>query len=314
MNRNAPYILVAPSSRRIMWTVAAALIPGILALVIHEGTRWLGNLAVAALAATCCEALVLKIRGKAHILATATDGSAFLTALLLALSLPVATPAWLIALATAFAILFGKQLYGGLGMNPFNPAMLGFAFALVSFPALTSQHFAEALSFGTLWQSPAAIDAISAPTTLDPVLNSQNAGEYRAAAIELPQLVTRLCWLAGGIFLLARRYADWRIATAVFLGIAFTALAFYGYDHTQHLDPITHLLAGASIFGALFIATDPVTASTTPRGRWIYGLIIGILTVCIRELGTFPDGFAFAVLLANALVPVLDPLTQPRYR
>lgn len=314
MTRNAPYILVAPSSRRIMWTVAAALIPGIIALVILEGTRWLGNLAVAAFAATASEALVLKIRGKAHILATATDGSALLTALLLALSLPVATPGWLIALATAFAILFGKQLYGGLGMNPFNPAMLGFAFALVSFPALTSQHFAEALPFSTLWQSPEVIDAISRTTPLDPVLNSQNAGEYRAAGIDLPQFIIQLCWLAGGIFLLIKRYIDWRIAAAMLLGIAFTAFAFNRYDPTQFLDPITHLLVGASLFGALFIATDPVTAATTPHGRWIYGALIGILTVCIREFGTFPDGVAFAVLIANAAVPILDPLTQPRYR
>ncbi|MDO5091658.1 MAG: RnfABCDGE type electron transport complex subunit D [Cardiobacteriaceae bacterium] len=314
MTRNAPYILIAPSSRRIMWTVAAALLPGIVALVILEGTRWLGNLAIAAIAATASEALILKIRAKPHIFTTASDGSALLTALLLALALPAATPAWLIAFAAAFAIVFGKQLYGGLGMNPFNPAMLGFAFALISFPALTSQHFGEPLPLSTLWQNPDTIDALSGVTTLDPVLNSQNAGEYRAAGIETPQFILQLCWLAGGIFLLIKRYIDWRIPTAVLLGIGLTGFLFGHYDPTKYLDPLVHLLAGASILGAFFIATDPVTAATTPRGRWIYGLLIGILTVCIRELGSYPDGVAFAVLLANATVPLLDPLTQPRYR
>ena len=313
MTRNAPYILVAPSSRRIMWTTALALLPGIIALCTLEGTRWLANLALAAATATACEALILKIRGKAHILATTSDGSAVLTALLLALSLPVSAPPWLIIAATAFAIIIAKHLYGGLGMNPFNPAMTGFAFALISFPLYMSQHPDSALPLTSLWQN-TNIDAISAPTTLDPVLNQHNAGEYRSAAIPPADLIIQLCWLAGGLILLAKRYADWRISAAVLLGIALTALAFYSYDPTQHLDPITHLLAGASIIGALFIATDPVTAAATPRGRWIYGTLIGILTVCIRELGNFPDGFAFAILLANALVPLLDPLTQPHYR
>lgn len=309
--RNAPYILVAPSSRRIMWNVLAALIPGILALCLLEGSRWLGNLAAALLTATVTEALLLKIRAKPHIAATITDGSALLTGALLALALPVSAPAWLIMLATAFAILIGKQLYGGLGMNPFNPAMVGFAFALVSFPALAGQYPAGALPLASLWQP---IDSLSAATLLDASRTLRINGEVPTPAFPFPLIAVNLAWLAGAAYLIYKRYADWRIVAAVLLGIILTAAAFWLYDPRQYLNPAVQLLAGASIFGACFIATDPVTAPATPHGRWIYGALIGILTICIRNLGNFPDGVAFAVLIANALVPLLDPLTRPHYR
>lgn len=309
--RNAPYILVAPSTRRIMWSVCAALIPGILVLCYSEGTRWLANLALAAGTALAFEALILAIRRKAHIAATATDGSAVLTALLLALSLPVSAPAWLIILATAFAVIFAKQLYGGLGMNPFNPAMAGFAFALISYPALMGAPPDSALSFSSLWQG---TDATTAATLLDTARTQRINGEMPSPTFPLPLIAANLAWLAGAAYLIYKRYADWRIITAVLASLTLTALAFWLYDSASYLHPAHHLIAGAAIFGACFIATDPVTAPATTRGRWIYGALIGILTILIRNLGNYPDGLAFAVLLANATAPLIDPLTRPNYR
>ena len=306
-------IHMAPSTAKIMFSVVLALVPGVAVLTVTQGTRWLGLIAVAVLCAWCCEGILLALRGKRRILDTLGDGSATLSACLLVLSLPVMTPPWLVCLGVCFALLFGKQLYGGLGMNPFNPAMVGYCFLLVSFPAILGQHSNANFSFATLWQG---TDAITAATILD------HSRQLRIEDIPLSQLqwqsrqllLLNLAWFLGGLWLAARQYLSWQIATACLLGIVLGALPFWFIDTDAYLDPFAQLLGGASVFGAFFIATDPVSAATTPLGRWLYGFLIGLLTVCIRNLGNFPDGFAFAVLLGNALVPLLDPLTQPKYR
>lgn len=310
---NAPYLLTAPSTRRIMWSVLLALLPGILMLCYYEGSRWLGNLGVALIAALCSEAFCLLLRRRP--LHPLHDGSALITGALLALSLPVSAPAWLIFLATAFAILFAKQLYGGLGMNPFNPAMVGYLFALISFPALMGAPPDSALPLTSLWQP---VDATTAATLLDANRNLRIDDAPIRALWHSPAftatIAVNLAWLLGGGWLLYKRYADWRIVVAVLTSLLLTASLFWLIDPARYLDPFSQLLAGASLFGALFIATDPVSAATTARGRWLYGILIGILVILIRNLGNYPDGFAFAVLLANAAVPLIDPLTQPRYR
>ncbi|UJF24283.1 RnfABCDGE type electron transport complex subunit D [Suttonella sp. R2A3] len=310
---SAPYIHIAPSMRSIMWRVCAGLLPGVALLIYFEGARWLGLLAFAAGVALLSEGVILLIRRKARLFGQLSDGSAVLSALLLVLCLPPSVPLWLIAIGIFFALVFGKQLYGGLGMNIFNPAMVGYCFLLVSFPVLMSQHSIDWLPLSSLWQS---VDASTGATLLDTSRMDRIAGEsigtynpWQASIMSV-----NLAWLAGGLWLAWQRCLDWRIVAGVLLGGFITAAMFWGIDGERYLDPITQLFSGALIFGACFIATDPVSAATTPLGRWVYALLIGVLTICIRNLGNFPDGVAFAVLLANACVPLIDPLTQPRYR
>ena len=309
-----PYFHVAPSSARIMWSVIAALLPGIAVQIYLEGSRWLGLLGIALMSAWLLEGSFLALRGRIgkQILFALKDGSAMLTTLLLTLCLPVLVPAWLVILGCAFALICGKHVYGGLGMNPFNPAMVGYCFLLVSFPAIMGQHSAESLDFFSLFNS---VDARTAATLLDSSRQARIADTAvsQISATYLPSLMQAAAWSLGGIWLAWTKYLDWKISAAVLIAAFITAGLFWLYDSHAYLNPLQQLFSGALIFGAFFIATDPITAATTPLGRLLYALLIGILCIAIRNLGNFPDGFAFAVLLANAAVAILDNLS-PKYR
>lgn len=314
-----PQIHTSPSTNRIMWTVIISLIPGVLIYTLTQGTRWLALIPIAIVTAWLTESLFLCCRGKYFaILATLKDGSATLTALLLVLSLPVGVPLWLVVIGVGFALLIGKQLYGGLGMNPFNPAMVGYAFLLISFPALMGQYPSEPLSF---WHSYQSVDAITAATVLDHTRQLRIADTPVAGALQnisgahlIATLLAQASWLAGGIYLAYKRYLDWKISVSMLVAAFITAAIFWLLNSDAYLNPFAQIVSGSLIFGAWYIATDPVTAAATPLGRMIFAVLIGIITICIRNLGRFPDGIAFAVLLANAIVPILDSLTAPRYR
>ena len=302
----SPYLHTAPPLHRVMLQVAAATLPGILVLIYWQGSRWLGQLALAIAAAYALEAAVLWLRRKPY--APLRDGSVLVTAVLLALSLPVLAPWWIPLIGITFAVLLGKHLYGGLGQNPFNPAMVGFAVLLISFPAQMSGMPAAPVS---LFNN---VDATSAATLLDHSRILRIAGDSLAALYPpWQQQLLNLAWLAGGIWLTITRAADWRLLVSTLIGATAAALTFW-LVMPLALNPYSQLMSGAIVFCACFIATDPVTAATTPRGRFLYGILVGGLAVAIRNLGNFPDGVAFAILIANGLVPLIDPLTQPRYR
>ncbi len=301
----SPYLHTAPPLRRVMLQVAAATLPGIAVLVYWQGSRWLGQLALTIAAAYALEAAVLWLRRKPY--APLRDGSVLVTAVLLALSLPVLAPWWIALIGIAFAVLLGKHLYGGLGQNPFNPAMVGFAVLLISFPAQMSGMPAAPVSLFS-------VDATSAATLLDHSRILRIAGDSLAALYPpWQQQLLNLAWLAGGIWLTITRAADWRLLVSTLIGATAAALTFW-LVMPLALNPYSQLMSGAIVFCACFIASDPVTAATTPRGRFLYGILVGGLAVAIRNLGNFPDGVAFAILIANGLVPLIDPLTQPRYR
>lgn len=312
-SRRVPVDYFAPTTAYVMWSVVLALMPAIVVLVIFSGSRWIGLILLAILSAWFFEALILRLRGKA-VLPHLKDGTATLTALLLVLSLPVTVPAWLVIIGVGFALIFAKHLYGGMGMNPFNPAMVGFAFLLVSFPAAMGQHASLSVPLSSFWQT---FDATTAATLLDYSRQLRIDDASLTAITWLPSW-QRFFWLLavalGGCYLLKKRLLDARLPIAVLLSAFLTALLFWLIDADRYLNPAMQLFSGATFFGAWFVATDPVTAAATPFGRYLYGSIIGVLTVCIRNLGNFPDGFAFAVLCANALVPVLDYIFRPHYR
>jgi len=327
---SSPHFHADNSVTQMMLKVLIALIPGIVIYVIFFGFGVLFNILLAITTALACETLMLKMR-KRPLMPFLSDGSAIVTAVLLAISIPSIAPWWIIFIGTAFSIIIAKHLYGGLGYNPFNPAMVGYAMLLVSFPkqmtswalpTTTSDNFLGVVeSFKIFMSDSRLFDGISGATPLD-YLKTQLNLDMKASQIihhESFGLVAgsgfewiSLAFLFGGIWLIKQKVIDWQIPMA-FLGSLFgIALIFYAIDNHQYASPVFHLFSGAAILGAFFIATDPVSAATTPKGRILYGAGIGILIYVIRTWGGYPDAVAFAVLIMNMCAPTIDYYTKPK--
>jgi len=306
----------------VMGEVMLALIPGTLLFAWLIDPRVLANVALAVLAALVLEALVLRLRAR-RIGVTLADGSIALAAWLLALAVPPGLPAGQLLVGVAAMVLLGKHLYGGLGFNPFNPAMVGYAVLIVSFPiTMTSWPAGGATPSPpalerTVEHAPRDWDALSGATPLDRLRTLERApGADGSGAIEPGAMILSSAWpwvnggfLVGGLWLLARRVIGWRIPAAV-LGTLGTLHALHGlFAATAQAPVLVELFAGAAMLGAFFIATDPVSAASGPRARLAYGAGIGGLTFTLREFGAYPEGIAFAVLLMNLTVPLLDRLS-----
>jgi electron transport complex protein RnfD len=329
----SPFILDRSSVTRVMAWVLAALLPGIAVYVWLFGPGILVTLSLATITALAAEAAMLKARGypaKPFL----TDLSAIVTACLLALSLPSLAPWWLIVTGTLFAIVVAKHLYGGLGQNIFNPAMVGYAILIVSFPVqmtqwaapleLTSAHLTLAQSAAVIFGSDvpkATLDAVTMATPLDALrtglLQQHTVDEIMVQPIFGHYGGTGFEWLAGafllgGLVLWALRIISWHVPLAFLAGIWLTAGFLHFFDAGRFGAPWFHLFAPSVMLGAFFIATDPVTGATTPRGKLIFGLGAGFLTIVIRTWGGYPDGVAFAILLMNLCAPLMDQYTQPR--
>lgn len=323
-------LFTAPIHRsvgQVMGQVLLALLPGIGAHLWLFGPGLLISLVLCSLFGLLFEAALLAARGYPQ-RPFLTDGTTLVTAALLALTLPTLLPWWLYAVGMLFAIVFAKHLYGGLGQNTFNPAMVGFAVLIVSFPAqinvwpapaaLASHALSFSDALGLVFGSHSLqFDAYSAATPLDSLKAHVRAGHDAASlAPWIPTLAARdivaLLYLLGGVFLLLRRVITWHIPVAFLGGITLTSGLLYLLDPTRQAGPLFHLIAGGSLLGAFFITTDPVSASNTPLGKLIYAGLAGLITVMIRSFGSFPDGIAFAVLLMNAAAPLIDTYTQPK--
>ena len=327
---SSPHIPVNTSVAQVMRRVLYAMAPAIIALSWLFGWGILFHIAIASAVALAAEAAVLAIRGKSPKLYL-SDYSALVTAWLLAASLPSLAPWWLTALGVGFAIIIAKHLYGGLGYNPFNPAMVGYVVLLISFPLEMSQWPALDHELGLLdtaqlifaGQLPngLTLDALSGATPLDTVKTELGRGKsideigggsiFGMIAGEGWEWVS-LAFLTGGLWLVYTRTAAWQIPIGMLGAMALISGVFYAVDPQANASAWFHLLSVSSIYGAFFIATDPVSASTTPRGRLLYGAGIGVLAYIIRNFGAYPDGVAFAVLLMNIAAPTIDYYTQPR--
>ncbi len=299
-----------------MRQVIVALVLGVSAVFYFFGWGVVLQIMLAITTAIALEALFLKIR-KLPIKPAIGDGSAVLTAVLLAISIPSIAPWWIVVVGTAFAIIFGKQLYGGLGNNPFNPAMLGYAFLLISYPLQMTTWAVEFLSWSQSLDvvfGLNSVDALSGATKLDDAKTQLALGKLATElnVHSVSQAWINLGFLLGGLYLIMRRIIMWHIPVAFIAGIVTISSVLFLIDSTLYLPPQNHLMLGATMLGAFFIATDPVSAATTPKGRLIYGFLIGILVVVIRVFGGYPDGVAFAVLLMNITVPLIDYYTQPK--
>lgn len=309
-----------------MFTVCVALIPGLLLLIHYFGWSYLVNALLALVAAVLAEMVLLRARQRPFRHAI-TDGSAAVTALLLACALPPLVPWWLVISASVLAILFGKHLFGGLGQNPFNPAMLAYAFLLVAWPlpltsgwVLPGQGLALApaveLSFG---YSPSRLDGLTGATPLGHY--AANIGSLLASDVRQHPLYAdfgavgwtpvNVAFLLGGLLLLQRQVISWHIPVSLLLALSLMSLTF-GADADLAVPLSLQLFSGSTMLAAFFIATDPVSAATSRQAKLFYGAGIGLLIYSIRRWGHYPDATAFAVLLMNFMAPLLDHCLRPQ--
>lgn len=334
----SPHIKQNITVQDMMFKVLYALIPGALASIYFFGWGVLFNLCIAISVCLLTEVSILKLRQRDAISAI-QDGSALITACLLALALPSLAPWWITTIASIFAIAVAKHLYGGLGFNPFNPAMVGYIVVMISFPLEMTlwtapmgvndgwPDFSTTFNWVFLGLLPygESIDSISMATPIDliktqlnqlhDITETRNNIKYSALFSSISgtgwQWINIL-YLAGGIWLVKKGVADWRIPTAFLVSLVLISNLFSVIDYSNNSSALFHAFSGGTMLCAFFIATDPVSASTTPRGRWIYGAGIGALVYIIRNWGGYPDGIAFAVVLMNIAVPLIDYYTQPK--
>ncbi|MFW6266346.1 MAG: RnfABCDGE type electron transport complex subunit D [Halanaerobiales bacterium] len=287
----SPHIKDDTSVKEIMWSVILALVPAMLAAVYFFKFRAVLLILAGITGSVVTEYLFQTIRGKEI---SIDDGSAVLTGILLALVVPPSLPYWAVILGSAVAIGLGKQVFGGLGYNPFNPALIGRAFLMAAYPV-----------FMTTW----TLDGSTTATPLNMMKMDGVATNYWDLFIgniggSLGE-TSAFALLIGAAYLIYKGYLNWRIPTAI-LSTVFILMFVFGQD------PIFHLFAGGLIIGAFYMATDMVTSPVTKKGRWIFGTGIGILVVIIRLWGGYPEGVMYAILLMNTAVPLIDRYTRPR--
>ncbi|RLE27648.1 MAG: electron transporter RnfD [Acidobacteria bacterium] len=311
----SPHVHSGQDVRSVMRDVILALIPGVVAGIWFFGFDAFRVLVLAVLGCVAFEMGMNRLLGHDS---TIRDLSAVLTGVLLAMNLPSGSPWWLVIVGSGAAIILGKSIYGGLGYNPFNPALVARVFLLISFPVQM-----------TRWVIPAGIttglDAMTGATPLGAAKEAAGLGKDLAETGLSDALrlllgnvggsfgeVSALALLFGGAFLLYRGIIRWQIP----VGFIATVVVITGIAHQlqpqRYLDPVVHVLAGGLMLGAFFMATDMVTTPVTRKGMLIFGIGCGVLTSVIRLWGGYPEGVSFAILLMNALTPLIDRYTRPR--
>ncbi|ADL07468.1 RnfABCDGE type electron transport complex subunit D [Thermosediminibacter oceani] len=293
LTASSPHIHSGESVQRIMFNVAGALLLPTLAGVYFFGLQALLLVVTTTLAAVLTEAIFQKLRGRPI---TVWDGSAVVTGILLALNLPPGLPLWMAVVGSVVSIALGKMIYGGLGANPFNPALIGRVFLMVTFPVEMTTWINPV--DGTTGATPLALMKMQGVSTDYVKLFIGNVGGSLGET-------SALMILLGGLYLIYRGYVDWRIPASYLGTIAVLSLVL-------GKDPIFHLLAGGLMLGAFFMATDMVTTPVTRLGRIIFGIGAGIFVVLIRFYGGYPEGVSFSILLMNAFTPIINRLTVPR--
>ncbi|WP_286805973.1 MULTISPECIES: electron transport complex subunit RsxD [unclassified Marinimicrobium] len=329
----SPHTHSTRSTGQLMRLVVFATLPGLVAMTLAFGWGSLFNVLLASASALTFEALVMKLRGR-PVLFYLRDCSALVTGVLLGLALPPYCPWWLVVTGSGVSIILAKQLYGGMGYNPFNPAMVGYVVLLISFPVEMTQWAAPAATLGEGQSlmglaegfkqivAGVPVDGYTAATPLD--VMKQNSGQTMADLYASDPTLSagwlagagwewvNLGFLLGGAFLLYQRVFTWHAPVAMLVALTVMSVLFFDGSSASNGSPIFHLLSGATMFGAFFIVTDPVSSAVSVRGRLVYGALIGVLLYVMRAWSNYPDAVAFAVLLANFAAPFIDYYTLPR--
>ena len=312
---SSPHVHAPQQTAQIMRAVIYSLLPACAASVYFFGVAALWVLLLATLGCLAVEAACQRLMGKP---VTVSDGSAVVTGILLALNLPPTSPWWLTLLGAVIAIAIGKQVYGGLGANPFNPALVARVALLISFPVQM-----------TTWSAPAPLGSGQ-----DLVTSATPLGEWKSAVLltgtrpvapqgstldyllgSMPGCIGEVSALAialGALYLFWRKILTWHIPVSYLGSVVLLAGAFWLADPGRYPDPVFHLLTGGLMLGAFYMATDMVTSPVTPPGMVLFGVGCGVLTVLIRLFGGYPEGVSFAILLMNAATPLIDRYVHPR--
>ena len=315
----SPHVHSGESVKKIMWAVVIALLPALFVSVYYFGLPALLVTGVSIASCMIFEFLIQKflLKGKN----TVFDGSAVITGLLLAFNLPSNLPLVWVITGAFVAIVIGKMAFGGLGNNPFNPALVGRVFLLISRPVeMTSWPLPQPVwSFG--------VDAVTGPTPLGVMKMLANEGAVAEYSFqEMPNYVQMLvgqmggsfgeisffALLIGAIFLLFRKAITWHIPVSFILSSFLLAGALYLYNPACYANPIFHIITGGLMLGACFMATDMVTSPSSPWGMIVFGTGCGILTIVIRVFGAYPEGVSFAILLMNAFTPLINKAFKPK--
>ena len=312
----SPHIHGEDSVQKNMYGVLIALIPAFLVSVIFFGIGALIVTMTSVASCLVCEWSITKFLRKKETL-TIRDGSAVITGVLLAFNLPSNLPVWIIILGSLFAIGVGKMSFGGLGCNPFNPALVGRVFLLLSFPV-------QMTSWPETGQWMAYTDATTGATPL--ALMKQIIHGNEAALEQLPDSlslfigqnsgcigeVSALALLLGLIYMLWKKIITWHIPISILATVFVLTEVMHCIDPGKYMSPVLHLLSGGLMLGAIFMATDYVTSPMSKKGMLLYGVSIGLLTVVIRQFGAYPEGMSFAILIMNAFTPLINTYCKPK--
>ncbi|MBO5963571.1 MAG: RnfABCDGE type electron transport complex subunit D [Bacteroidales bacterium] len=306
----SPHVQSKETTKSIMWNVVIALLPALLVGIYYFGFRVLSLTLVSIAACLLFEWLIQKflLKGKE----TISDGSAVITGILLAFNLPSDVPSYIVVIGAFVAIAIGKMTFGGLGKNPFNPALVGRVFLFLSFPTEVAK---------SEWPKPQplfdskVVDALSGPTPLAEI-GAKSSQNLDALQLFLGSTggsfgeVAAIAILLGGIYLLIRRVITWHIPVTFIASAGLFAGILWLCGVT--VNPVYHLLAGGLMLGAVFMATDMVTSPVTKKGQLIFGVGCGLLTILFRCFGPMPEGVSFAILIMNALTPLINKMCKPK--
>ncbi len=316
----SPHVHGGLSVKKVMYGVVIAMVPAILTSVYYFGLDALRILVVSVLACYLFEYLIQKYLIKGPI--SINDGSALVTGILLAFNVPSNLPCWILIIGALVSIGMGKMSFGGLGKNPFNPALVGRVFLLISFPVqMTSWPVPKPLF------SNAVTDAVTGPTPLGIVKEGLRSGlSVDQVMSHVPTYaqelmgdmggslgeVSALALIIGGIYMLIKRIITWEIPASFLLSVVLFTGILWLIDPTQYVNPLFHLVTGGIMLGVFFMATDMVSSPMSRGGQLIFGAGVGILTIVIRIWGAYPEGVSFAILIMNAFVPLINRSMKPK--
>ena len=312
----SPHIHGWESTKKIMYSVIIALMPAFLFSIYYFGFDAVRVTLISVAACVLIEWFIQKFLIKGP--CTIADGSAIITGILLAFNLPSNIPAWMIIVGAIVAIGIGKMSFGGLGNNPFNPALVGRVFMLISFPVAMTTWPTPRPLLGDAWT-----DAITGPTLLGYIKEgiSQDISANDLMVFENVQELIysgslgetgSLAIIIGGLFLILRKVIDWQIPVVIIATVALIATACWLIDPVHYVNPMIHIFSGGLLLGAFFMATDMATSPMTINGKIIFAIGIGALTIIIRLWGAYPEGMSFAILIMNAFVPLINKVCKPK--
>lgn len=312
----SPHVHADDSTRKIMYRVIYALIPALLWSVFVFGLDALRVTLIAVAACLAFEYIIQKYLLK--VVPSVTDGSALITGILLAFNVPSGIPWWIIIIGSLAAIGIGKLSFGGLGNNIFNPALVGRVFLLISFPvqmtswpvsshsgidAITSATPLGILKEGITNGIPISDIMNKLPSTIDMLFGNIGGSLGEISAMML---------IIGGFYMLITKVITWHIPVSIIATVALVATIFWLINPNEYINPVYQILAGGLMLGAIFMATDMVTSPMNPKGQIIYGIGIGIITISIRLWGAYPEGISFAILIMNAVTPLINTYVKPK--